>query len=448
MAFSVAPARAFLTSRSFRNAFPSGVAIHGAQALVFAAFVILCTPAFLYGLLPVLSRVQTALWWCAALILLLSVLLGTRIADCPQRAREETGNRGTPGFLFLFGGPAMLIVGYWHCVHLADLHSLPIDSRYGDMLPLLLSGFADLDQWASPYRPHDVPWMLTNYYLPLTFLPYYLAYRCGIDIRYVNLACFALVSLVLLLLWPRAGSRAGEALFFGYWAVTVSAFHAVIDAHQFTRIIHLGPYWLYVTVAYVMLVLGRPYASACGMLCALAARETAVFHIMPLGVALLRFQRPTARVFVAVVPTGLFALFLPFFIDNPSFYAGTLAQYASLGWVIEESGGYHFVGLTGLLNRIGLMDYHWLFLGAGMAICLGLYLGRARSWNSGHVLFLCFCCTNVSAAFALVPWPYLTMPSLLLLIVFMLGNFRDEPSIGRRTGNGSGRELPGAATAS
>ena len=253
-------------------------------------------------------------------------------------------------------------------------------------------------------------------------------------------------TLVLLLLWPRTGSRARQALFFGYWAVTVSAFHAVIDAHQFTRIIHLGPYWLYVTVAYVMLVLRRPYASACGVLCALAARETAVFHVIPLGVALLLFQRPTARVFVAVVPIGLLALFLPFFIDNPSFYAGNLAQYTSLGWVVEESGGYHFVGLTGLLNRIGVMDYRWLFLGAGMAICLGLYLVRARSWNPGHVLFLCFCCTNVSAAFALIPWPYLTMPSLLILIVFMLGDFRDGPSIGRRTGNGSGRELPGAAS--
>lgn len=420
------PARAFMMSLSFRNGFPSDAAVHGARALVFVAFVILCTPAFLYEILPVLRRVQTILWWCATLILLLSTFLATRIADCPQRAGDETENRATratPGFLFLFGGLAMLIVGYWHFVHLADLHSRPIDSSVADMLPLLLSGFADLDQWVSPYRPHDVPWTLTNYYLPLTFLPYYLAYKCGIDIRYVNLACFALVSLVLLLLWPRAGSRARGALFFGYWAVTVSAFHAVIDAHQFTRIIHLGPYWLYLTVAYVMLVLRRPYAFACGMLCALAARETAVFHVVPLGVALLRFQQSTARVLVAVVPTGLFALFLPFFIDNPSFYAGNIAQYSSLGWVIEESGGYHFVGLAGLLNRVGLMDFRWLFLGAGMAICLRLYLVRARSWNYGHVLFLCFCCTNVSAVFALVPWPYLTVPSLLILIVFMLHDF-------------------------
>ena len=342
----------------------------------------------------------------------------------------------------------MLIVGYWHCVHLADLHSLPIDSRYGDMLPLLLSGFADLDQWASPYRPHDVPWMLTNYYLPLTFLPYYLAYRCGIDIRYVNLACFALVSLVLLLLWPRAGSRAGEALFFGYWAVTVSAFHAVIDAHQFTRIIHLGPYWLYVTVAYVMLVLGRPYASACGMLCALAARETAVFHIMPLGVALLRFQRPTARVFVAVVPTGLFCTVSAVLHRQSIFLCrnSRAVRFAGMGNQGERRLPLRRLDRPVESNRVDGLPL--ALPGRGMAICLGLYLGRARSWNSGHVLFLCFCCTNVSAAFALVPWPYLTMPSLLLLIVFMLGNFRDEPSIGRRTGNGSGRELPGAATAS
>ena len=116
-------------------------------------------------------------------------------------------------------------------------------------------------------------------------------------------------------------------------------------------------------------------------------------------------------------------IFLPFFIDNPSFYSGNLAQYASLEWVIENSGGYHFVGLTGLLHRIDMMNYNWFFIGAGSAICLALYLSRARSWNSGRALFLCFCCVNVSASFAAVPWPYLSVPSLLILTVFMLGEF-------------------------
>ena len=68
-------------------------------------------------------------------------------------------------------------------------------------------------------------------------------------------------------------------LFFGCWVLTVSAFHAVIDSHRWTRVVHLGPYWLYVTVTYVTLLLRRPYASACGALCALAARETALFHV-------------------------------------------------------------------------------------------------------------------------------------------------------------------------
>lgn len=291
------------------------------------------------------------------------------------------------------------------------------------MLPLMLAGFADLDQWRSPYRPHSVPWTLTNYPLPLTFLPYYLAYKCGVDIRYVNLACFALISFLLLLLWPRTRSGAQQVLFFGFWVTTVSAFHAVIDAHRLTRIIHLAPYWLYVTIAYVMLVLKRPWASAAGALCALAARETALFHLLPLCVSLLRFQRDTARIFLTVIPIGVVAIFLPFFIDNPSFYSGNLAQYSSLGWVVEESGGYHFVGLTGVLNRFGVMEYHWVFTAAGMAICLGLYVTRAQSWDVGRVLFLCFCCTNVAATFALVPWQYLMVPSLLLLTVLVLGAF-------------------------
>ena len=409
--------------QSGRDAFSAGATFHGARALLFISFAALSTPPFVYGLLPVFRNVQTGLWWCAALILLLSALLLTRIVDDREPASQTRVHGPDLGLLLPFAGLALLIVGYWHSVHLADLRSLPIDSRYADMLPLMLSGFADLDQWQSPYRPHDVPWTLTNYYLPLTFLPYYLAYKCGLDIRYVNLACFALTSLMLLSLWPRTGSRVRQALFFGHWAATTWAFHAVIDAQQFTRIIHMGPYWLYVTVAYTMIVLQKPYAAAAGLLCALAARETAVFHAIPLGIALLLFERTTARIFLTVIPIGLSLIFLPFFIDNPSFYSGNLAQYASLEWVIENSGGYHFVGLTGLLHRIDMMDYNWFFIGAGSAICLALYLSRARSWNSGRALFLCFCCVNVSASFAAVPWPYLSVPSLLILTVFMLGEF-------------------------
>lgn len=204
--------------------------------------------------------------------------------------------------LLLFGSLALLVTAYWHGVHLDDLRSLPIDSRYADMLPLMLSGFADLDQGRSPYRAHEVPWTLTGYFLPLTFLPYFLAYKCGFDIRYVNLACFALIGLAPLLLWPRTASTARQVLFFGCWVLTVSAFHAILDSHRFTRIIHLGPYWLYVAI-YAMLLLGRPHAAAVGALCAVAARETAVFHVAPLCVALLRFQPATARIFLTVIPS-------------------------------------------------------------------------------------------------------------------------------------------------
>ena len=270
---------------------------------------------------------RTGLWWCAVVILLLAAFLWTRLvryAAAPAHAARPAGRLP----LLLLAVLALLQIGYWYTVHLADLRSVPIDSRYADMLPLMRSGFADLDMWRSPYRPHDVPWTLTNYYLPLTFLPYYVAYRCGLDIRYVNLACFVLIDLTLLLLWPRGQSRARQLYFLGCWVAASSALHAVIDAHQLTRIIHLAPYWLYVTVTYALLVLGRPFVSACAALCALAARETAVFHIVPMGVALLSLRPAMARTYLTVIPAGLLAVFLPFFIDNPGFYSGNLAQYS------------------------------------------------------------------------------------------------------------------------
>lgn len=72
-------------NRAFRCGVPAGVAVQGARALIFAAFVVLATPAFLYAVAPPLRGVQTALWWSASFILLLCPLLGTRVFDYAQR---------------------------------------------------------------------------------------------------------------------------------------------------------------------------------------------------------------------------------------------------------------------------------------------------------------------------------------------------------------------------
>lgn len=77
---------------------------------------------------------------------------------------------------------ATYFIRFWHFEFLSLIKTLPIDAKYADMLPLLLEGFNDLDKLESPYRPHFVPWKLENYYLPRTFLPYYLGYLLGLDI--------------------------------------------------------------------------------------------------------------------------------------------------------------------------------------------------------------------------------------------------------------------------
>ena len=68
-----------LTLCAWRKAVSTDVAVYGARALLLVAFVVLATPPFLYAIAPPLRSAQTALWWCAALILLLSVFLGTRV---------------------------------------------------------------------------------------------------------------------------------------------------------------------------------------------------------------------------------------------------------------------------------------------------------------------------------------------------------------------------------
>jgi len=163
---------------------------------------------------------QEGPWTAAAVVLLLALRLlfveGRPLA--PARGKSLRGGHA------LLTAAAVLVTALWHVRYAAELRGAPIDARVADMLPLLLRGFEDLARFETPYRPHQVPWTLTNYFLPATFAPYFAVHALGVDVRWINVAVGDCVAATLFSFVPRRAPFAAQLRAFAAWALLVPVF--------------------------------------------------------------------------------------------------------------------------------------------------------------------------------------------------------------------------------
>jgi hypothetical protein len=283
------------------------------------------------------------------------------------------------------------------------------------MLPLLKAGFADLDKWQSPYRPHQVPWTLTNYYLPATFIPYYLGDLTGHDIRYVTLICCDLVGIACLLAALKGPSPLER---FRTWAMAILGFVlfvTLIHHYRLLPIIQLGPFWLWTALAFLGLNLGFERLSALFFVLAIGSREDAVIYTLIPALAFWRHRGGAGRRWVGWVVAGSVLVFLPFFIADPAFYLGNIKQYESLGFVLDQDGA-RFVGLAGFLRMAGLLWTRWLLLTGGLVgLCL-LYVRRSRRFDPAEATRYAAGAALLFSLLAIVAWEYLYVADLLILV--------------------------------
>lgn|GEM_PF-1597870 len=345
--------------------------------------------------------------WLAAGLLLVMLIwsLFNSNAEAPVQMMDTKLN-GTHRAAFLLMG--LICIRYWHFQHVLVMNSLPIDSKYADMLPLLKAGFADLDRFETPYRPHDVPWKLTNYYLPSTFIPYYVVEKLSLDIRWVNVWSLDLIGFILLWFCDRLATSSGKQALFG-GLLLINMFNLSTDRYQFVRIIHLGPFWLYSSLVGVGLVLRISWMTIAGSVLAITARETSLFFLVPMMTSLSK-----RNVAVIILLAGL--IFMPFAATNMNFYAGNLAQYSSLGWLLDhENYRFKFVGMAGPLHALGLDA--WRIPLFAMLFCAVLWrTHRGRNFDSTAWFVWCGAVLSVGhSLFALVSWNYLYFEGMLLL---------------------------------
>jgi hypothetical protein len=315
------------------------------------------------------------------------------------------------------------VVLLWHSPLVAQMRSLPIHSRYADMLPLMLEGFGDIDAFQSPFRDHQVPWTLHNYYLPTTFLPYYAAYRAGVDIRWVTVGCLHAIALSTLCLVLAAGSasaeRGGRAL--AVWLLLSNLVYWHVYSGSFVRITQLGPYWLYVTGAFVSSCLHRYRLAALCFLLALCARESSLALAIVPYLAVWKYGGPKrgwsltgfAFVFVALI-------FLPFLLADPFFLWGNIEQYSSLTSISRKAWD-RYIGFSGFLSHLG---YTKVPLAASILLMGFIALHFSKSKDAGprvdKVLRHALAMTTIFNLFAPVAWEYVFVEGVIVFAVMTL----------------------------
>ena len=291
-----------------------------------------------------------------------------------------------------------------HHLLVEKIATLPIASKYADMLPLMLEGFKDIENLTSPYRTHHVPWKLENYFLPTTFLPYFLTYKLGLDIRLTTVFCLDLLSLVFLVL--ALHQRTLIAL------VSWGLFHLLFTsfALEFVAIIQLGPFWLYVglLVYFMMNRHWRLALVACILI--LGARETGLMIVTyPI---LLLAQHLGWKKTLAYLITGLTTIYGVFLIDNPLFIKGNISGYSALGFYLKDNLD-RFAGLSGMLFTYDLMSLRWPIF-AGFYLTSLIHFSIQKNQAAQKTLCYSFFGTITFSIWALITWEYLLAPSLIL----------------------------------
>ncbi|MEI6125634.1 MAG: hypothetical protein WCQ99_03685 [Pseudomonadota bacterium] len=362
--------------------------------------------------------------WSAGIIfqifIFLSLLAGLIYCEKPQIKITHESKKHSKIFWFFL---LFYFSLFFYCSNLSLLTAMnrvPIDSKYADMLPLMIDGFKDLMQWQTPYHPHQVPWTLTNYYLPGTFLPYYIGYLVGIDIRIVTIICINGILLGLLWLSLFQSDKTKYSLIKSCSVWSIVAMLIMAHVKPFLCNIHLGPLWMYSCLAFIFLIKQRYKISLIFLFLCLLSRESSLFTCA-IPLFYLWFKNNLRLTFIGCIVFSTLIL-LPFILADPFFIRGNIQQYESLGWYLEQNKS-RFFGFAGLLLEKNLLHLRWAFFCVVfLSICAVFVVLRKRIIDYHVPLFAA--ATAISfGLWALITWEYLFVEPMVILapgVVFFI----------------------------
>lgn len=312
----------------------------------------------------------------------------------------------------------LILAGSW--MRVLIMHRYPVDSAYGDMLPLIVSASEMLLGGEFPYVTHYVPWDLPLTFMPGLWLSYVPFVWSGIDPRWLGIIALWGVSLSL---YSLISNRSWAVRILGLAIIGPFIFApAWID---FTIQGHTQVLWLYVAL-YGAFVLRGYYRWAAFMLGLLIiSRQTFLLLVPPAVIwAFINCSRRDllycALCFLAPV---VFVLFPFVWFDTDAVLLEPLRHYRELAvyelWRADDGYLAETPGLTYTIHRMGADSLLAFLPWAVLLLTWGgawFYGRRAVGLLAGSGIGL-FAMNLITP----IPWYYIFAPPMILMGFALVG---------------------------
>jgi hypothetical protein len=304
--------------------------------------------------------------------------------------------------------PFLLVAGFVLCSYL--IITTPLNRAAADMLPLM----ADANNFLlSGHDPYAQQYSNLFFYLPVQWLVYLPPVAAGVDVRVVNLACFAVVG--FLGVWLVRSGRLDKVALLGLCPIMLSRASVEMMIRG-----QVWPLWaLTVGFAATLLSPGKFWpAVLLGLL--LATQQPTVVIAVLLGVWLL-FHRGFASAFwVTVITTAVFAVIVaPWLAMHPALlsnlYIGIQDTIAH-NRATDHSWDFVEVSLQNLLISLGLFSIRSALQAAAIAAGM-LYLAAFRNIRLGTFLCTAGLVYMVAISLNIQVFKHYYYPGLLLLAI-------------------------------
>lgn len=298
----------------------------------------------------------------------------------------------------------------------------PVESKYGDMLPLIHMAGERFLSGEFPYGSYLLPWPLPLTFFPGMWMSYLPAVFLGIDLRWMGMVC-TLGCVFLMLKSIRS-----------YWQYAVISAFCLLPVFSFFTVNgHTQPFWLMLCAFAFCYTRGRHLWAAVFLGLALATRQTAVI-LFPLALLgwwrELGFKQCIRPMVITGAVTGFICL--PFFIIDPeAFLLVPLRHYEELAEAYRSGAGdpSRLLETFGFANLLHLFGASWLLGWGRLLTCLLGFVGcyRFARTPADHIRWMAV--TGLFfTLFTPIPWIYVYFP-FWLLAFFTENHVDDESSL-------------------
>jgi hypothetical protein len=302
----------------------------------------------------------------------------------------------------------LLLAGFGLCCYLVA--TVPIDRSGADMLPIIADADHFLLAGHNPYAQTYSNWF---YYLPVQWLVFLPLTAAGVDLRLLNLACFAVVG--CLSLWLIRSGRLDKIALLGLCPIILSR-----SSMEMVLRGQVWPLWaLLVGFAATLLSPGRLWPAF--LLGILLGTQQPTVAIAALTGTWLLFHRGVASAWrVAVIATGVFALIItPWMILRPSLLVDLYIHIQQTLTPDQAIGQHRGPGQVSILDLLQSMDLTSIrrALQAGAVATGMLYLAFARNVRLGTFLCTVGLVYLVAISLNVQVFKYYYYPGFLLLAI-------------------------------